>query len=244
MNAETFCEHFATFADAPDGLDKVRELVPTLAVQGKLVSQISTDPPASQLLDDIASREESVRQRKSRTSSNGEAAVSPHSAPHDIPDNWTWARFDQVATIASNLVKPSLFPDSAHVAPDNIEKATGKLLPFQTVSEDGVRSSNHRFFAGQLLYSKIRPNLAKAVVVDFDGLCSADMYPINSHIDSGYLLRFMLSNTFLGMAVRNDTRVAMPKINQEELNGILVALPPLAEQRRIVEKVDQFAGVV
>ncbi|MEJ7591029.1 MAG: restriction endonuclease subunit S [Planctomycetaceae bacterium] len=72
---------------------------------------------------------------------------------------------------------------------------------------------------------------------------AADMYPINSHIDPGYLLRFMLSKTFLGMAVRNDTRVAMPKINQEELNGILVAVPPLAEQRRIVEKVDQLLGL-
>lgn len=66
------------------------------------------------------------------------------------------------------------------------------------------------------------------------------MYPINTHIDAGYLLKSMLSKTSLGMAARNDTRVAMPKINREELNAILVAVPPLAERRQIVEKVDHL----
>ena len=145
-----------------------------------------------------------------------------------------------MATIASNLVQPRAFSDSPHVAPDTIEKGTGRLLPYQTVGEDGVRSSNHQFFAGQILYSKIRPNLAKVVIVDFDGLCSADMYPINAHIDPAYLFRFMLSQTFPGMAVLNDTRVAMPKINQVELNAILVPVPPLAEQKRIVTKVTEL----
>ena len=106
-----------------------------------------------------------------------------------------------------------------------------------------LQSGNHRFYAGQVLYSKIRPNLSKATIVDFDGLCSADMYPINSHIDPGFLLRFILSQTFLSMAIRNGTRVAMPKINQEELNRILVAVPPLAEQKRIVSKATELLSL-
>lgn len=243
MNAETFCEHFATFAETPGGVAKLRELILQLAVQGKLVPQDENAEPARELIAKIALRRSSEGTTQRRKPDRTQSDEFSHPQPYELPRNWCWAGFDQVATIASNLVPPRDFTDLPHVAPDNIEKGTGCLLPYKTVGEDAVRSANHRFFAGQILYSKIRPNLSKAVIVDFDGLCSADMYPLNSHIDAGYLLRYILSSTFLGMAVRNDTRVAMPKINQEELSRILVAVPPLAEQRRIVAKVDQLLGL-
>jgi len=140
----------------------------------------------------------------------------------------------------SHYVQDSGYKNFPHVAPDSIEKATGRLLEYRTVGEDGVRSGKHHFFPGQILYSKIRPNLSKAVVVDFEGLCSADMYPIDAYISARYLLNYILSPTFLSMATKSDTRVAMPKINQSELNSISVPVPPLPEQRRIVAKVDQF----
>jgi len=106
-----------------------------------------------------------------------------------------------------------------------------------------VRSSKHSFHAGQILYSKIRPNLNKLTVAQFEGLCSADMYPIDAYIDTEYLARYMLSRTFISMSVLSDTRVAMPKINQEKLREIAVAVPPLAEQKRIVAKVDEVMAL-
>lgn len=166
--------------------------------------------------------------------------VQDEKKPFELPERWEWARFGSIAIIATNSVRPHDHPNLPHIAPDNIQKGTGKLLDYKTVIEDDVQSINHRFFAGQLLYSKIRPNLSKATVVDFDGLCSADMYPITPLIDTQYLLRFILSKPFLSMVVGKDNRVAMPKINQTELNKVLIAVPPLAEQHRIVARVEQL----
>lgn len=242
MTPETFFENFDLLADAPNGVPQLRALILQLAVQGKLVPQDPSDEPASVLLERI--REEKAQLvAKGKLKQEKSLPIADDEEPFELPDGWEWAYFCDVATIASNLVQPLPFSDFPHIAPDNIEKQTGRLLAYRTVREDDVRSGKHHFFSGQILYSKIRPNLSKATIVDFEGLCSADMYPVNSLIDSKYLLKYILSATFLSMAVKSDTRVAMPKINQDELNKILVAVPPLGEQRRIVAKVDQLMAL-
>lgn len=150
---------------------------------------------------------------------------------HDVGmESWAKKRFDEVATIKSNLVDPATFPDFPHIAPDNIEKKTGVLLEYHTVSEDGVTSGKHRFYPGQILYSKIRPYLSKVVVVDFDGLCSADMYPIEAKGNTKCLWYYMLSEEFLEQASTAGSRSVLPKINQKELSALTVVLPTLSDE--------------
>jgi type I restriction enzyme S subunit len=240
VSLQTFFDNFALLADAPNGVQKVRELILNLAMQGKLVPQDSHDEPASVLLEKLKQVKANSNNGKKSKKKEALPSIEDNETPFTLPNGWQWGRFFDVATIASNLVQPKDYLDYPHVAPDNIEKFTGRLLPYRSVRDDKVSSANHKFFNGQIVYSKIRPNLAKAVIVDFDGLCSADMYPINSHIYSPFLLQYMLSKTFLSMAVKTDTRVAMPKINQEELNKILVPVPPLEEQKRIVAKIEEL----
>lgn len=150
-------------------------------------------------------------------------------------ESWEKSRFDEVATIKSNLVDPMDFLGFPHIAPDNIEKKTGVLLKYHTISEDGVTSGKHRFYPGQILYSKIRPYLSKVVVVDFDGLCSADMYPIEAKGNAKCLWYYMLSEEFLEQASSAGSRSVLPKINQKELSALTVFLPTLNnEQEEIV----------
>ncbi|NRG27409.1 restriction endonuclease subunit S [Bacillus circulans] len=159
--------------------------------------------------------------------------------PYSIPNNWDWKSFNEVAKICSNLVDPKLHKDFPHIAPDNIEKGTGQLLGYQTIEESKVKSPKHYFFKGQILYSKIRPYLSKVTLAKFDGLCSADMYPIETNLDTKYLYWYMLSVFFVEKASTAGSRSVLPKINQKELGNIPVPVPPIETQRRIVRIIEK-----
>lgn len=156
-----------------------------------------------------------------------------------LPLGWRWATFSDVAHIAANLVDPKDFPNLPHIAPDNIERNTGRLLAYRTVKQDGVTSANHRFYPGQLLYSKIRPYLNKCVRVEFEGLCSADMYPLDPLIEPGYLHHYILTREFVSAVTKAaGSRTVLPKTNQKQLANVPVPVAPSEQQPAIVAAID------
>ena len=158
----------------------------------------------------------------------------------EIPEGWEVSRFKNIASVKANLVSPEQYPDLPQVAPDNIEKDAGILLNYKKVKDANIISDNHLFYKGQIVYSKIRPTLNKAIIAPFDGLCSADMYPIETTQHTKYMLYFILSGIFTKQVQRivND-RVKMPKINKEEISTILAIIPPIPEQREIADYLDK-----
>lgn len=169
--------------------------------------------------------------------------------PEKIPIFWQTSRFKYWATIKSNLVEPAGYEDCPQISPESIEKNSGKIVTYNTVEESGIISGNHLFFPGQILYSKIRPNLNKVAIAPFSGLCSADMYPIETRANTKFMLYLMLSDYFVSqVSVVIKDRVKMPKINQDELGQIKILVPPMKEQKGIAEYLDarcaEIDGVV
>lgn len=158
----------------------------------------------------------------------------------DLPLDWRWVPFSEAARVASNLVRPQMIPDLPHIAPNNVEGGTGRLLQYRTIAEDKVISPKHRFRPGQIVYSKIRPYLRKAVLVDFDGACSADMYPIDAKegIEPKFLLYWLISEDFARFSSEHEGRTVLPKINQDGLNRTPFPLPPLAIQGEIFRRIE------
>ena len=156
-----------------------------------------------------------------------------------VPKHWTVTRFGKIAAVKSNLVNPKDYQSYKQISPENIEKGSGVLLDYVTVEESGVISGNHLFYKGQILYSKIRPTLNKVIIAPFDGLCSADMYPIDTDHCSRFILYLMLSAYFNEqVALVTGNRVKMPKINQNELSQIMVAIPSDTEEQQIAKYLD------
>lgn len=144
--------------------------------------------------------------------------------------------------LPTGQVDPRLEPYNSWilVAPDHIESRTGRLLHRATAKSQNAISGKYAFSAGDVLYSKIRPYLRKAVLANFDGLCSADVYPLRPRQDvhPSYLLALILSEPFSAFAESVSMRSGFPKINRNELAEYRAAVPPLTEQARIAEVLD------
>lgn len=156
-----------------------------------------------------------------------------------MADTWRVVLLGDICSIQARLVDPTLpeYQDMLHVGIERIESGTGRLLPLATAAEDGVTSGKYLFTAEDVIYSKIRPELRKAAFPRFSGLASADAYPlrVGEQCLPEFLHLLLLSPAFSEAAMAKSGRTKMPKINRGELFSIPVNLPPLPEQRRIVD---------
>lgn len=155
-----------------------------------------------------------------------------------FPSDWKKNTFQQVASIQSGLVNPTIKPysDYRHIGPENIERSTGRITNTKLASEIGLISGKFYFDSDSIVYSKVRPNLNKVCAPAFEGICSADCYSIKAKdaIDKVFLLNIMLSYTFYKRTVACSMRTGMPKINQDDLNLITLLYPQcLDEQKKI-----------
>ena len=161
----------------------------------------------------------------------------------EIPVHWEVKRFKHCVKTQSGQVDPTKQPykEMILIAPNHIVQGTGETLDFETADEQGADSGKYFAEAGSVIYSKIRPNLNKACIVDFDALCSADMYALRGYpkyFEQQYLLRQILSNCFVIPAVDASMRVAMPKVNREAMAEFPMIIPPKSEQSEIIEWLD------
>lgn len=159
-----------------------------------------------------------------------------------IPKEWKVEKLMLRVSLPNGQLDPRRDPyrNWPLIAPDHIESGTGRLLSIQTAAEQNAISGKYGFEPGDVLYSKIRPYLQKAILADRRGLCSADMYPLrpDSNMDSRYLLALILSEHFTRFATAVSMRSGFPKINRDELEYYEAAIPDHEEQKRIATVLD------
>jgi type I restriction enzyme S subunit len=158
---------------------------------------------------------------------------------------WVEKTLKEVCAITSTLVDPRKkeFLDLIHVGAGNIESKTGVFVDLQTAREEGLISGKFLFDESMVLYSKIRPYLMKVARPDFDGLCSADMYPLTplpNEITRDYLFHLLLSRGFTDYAIQGSARAGMPKVNREHLFEFGVWLPDVKIQKELAAKLDSL----
>ena len=154
------------------------------------------------------------------------------------PFGWPVKGFDEVATIDGNMTTDyEKYADYPHIGIDSIEKDTGVLSGYRTVKEDSVKSGKYVFGPQHIIYSKIRPALNKVALPNFEGLCSADAYPILPKEDvckKDFLAHVLRSDFFLNYILAFSGRSQMPKVNRQQIAGFRFPVPPIEKQAEFV----------
>ena len=151
---------------------------------------------------------------------------------------WKVIKLSKCFEIVSGQVDPKEEPYRSMplVAPNHIEQNTGRLICIETARDQNAISGKYLFQSGDVVYSKIRPNLRKAFIAEFDGLCSADMYalrPLPDRIMTRFLLSILLGEHFTSFALTRCVRTGIPKLNRQELSEYELPLPTIEDQKQI-----------
>ena len=234
--------------------DKLKKSILQYAIQGKLVPQDSNEEPAAVLFERIRDEKKAQLGKKYVESYiykgddncyyekvGSETKNITDEIPFDIPDSWTWCRLELIIDFSKNIsTSASEIPDSAWVLDlEDIEKDSGRILTKKRMIDIKSKSDKHKFFKGNVLYSKLRPYLNKVVVANENGYCTSEILVFDfTPIYNIYAQIFLMSPYFVDYAMAGAYGVKMPRIGSERGNNALMPLPPLAEQKRIVEQIN------
>jgi type I restriction enzyme S subunit len=217
---------------------ELRKSILTLAVQGKLVPQDPNDEPAMALLQQIKlDKSLLVKEGKLR----GSTTITPMEAQEgefEIPSSWTWVPFGQIMVnrdgeripVSKEERESKSKTYDYYGASGVIDKIDNYLFdkPLLLIGEDGANLINRSTPIAFIARGKYWVNNHAHVL---DGISEDFLRYIELHINAINLERYI-------------TGSAQPKMNQAKMNSIPIALPPLAEQRRIVAKVNQLMALV
>lgn len=238
MHRETFLKEFGPLASGPGGVQKLRELVLQLAVRGKLVPQFSDDGLAME----VAARALAEVPDKIKK----QLCDAPQ--PHIIPANWSWVTLGAISNYGqTEKVEPGGLDDPEFwvLELEDIEKTTSRLLARVPFRERDFRSSKNRFFKGQVLYGKLRPYLDKVLVADHEGCCTTEIVPFSvfGGIDPHFIRWCMKTPDFVAYANGSTHGMNLPRMGTKSAIAAPIPLPPVAEQKRIVAKVDELMAL-
>jgi type I restriction enzyme, S subunit len=157
--------------------------------------------------------------------------------------HWNVLEFDSFATIDTKMTKDfEKYKDYPHIGIDCIEKNTGRILDYKLVKDSELISGKYIFDKRHVIYSKIRPNLNKVALPEFNGVCSADAYPIlcnDKVVIRSYLGYVLRSEFFLSYILAFSGRTNIPKVNKEQIKGFKMPTPPIQYQNQFDDFVIQ-----
>lgn len=217
------------------------------AMQGKLSQQLASDKPVDELLDKVAIEKAELLKKKIAKKGKTYGLIKEDEIPFDIPDTWQWRRLADIVYSYGQKVPDKKF---SYIDIGSIDNKNQKLNEIETVIEAKNAPSRARKIVryGDVLYATVRPYLHNMCIIDKqfseEPIASTGFAVMTCHtgIYNKFLLYYLLSPDFDRYANSNDNSkgMAYPAINDDKLYKALVPIPPIEEQQRIVDKLNQI----
>jgi type I restriction enzyme S subunit len=228
MNAETLLNNFVVFVEAPGGIDQLRALILDLAIRGKLVEQVNTDGDARNLISEI---------EKQRSLSFG----APQEVGYPIPSNWSTGKLGEVCYLEMGQSPDS---DSYNQSARGLPFYQGKtdFGRFTPIPRFWCDKPTKRAFAGDVLLS-VRAPVGPTNFVQEESCIGRGLAAIRPlcGMSTKFVLWWLRAHESKIAAMGTGTTFIA--VSKKNLFPFSIPIPPLAEQERIVAKVDELMAL-
>ena len=248
---KTVVENLADFIDVPNGIERLKDAVLSLATAGLLTEQKKDDGSSEDLYGEIIKHNPKLKSKS--------PTVDQMDGPYKVPSNWKWVKLNSVfsivgggtprSNIASNFVEPQNDKAIHWITPADIRKLTDSMYVShgkRSISKQGFKSSSAQLLPkGSILFSSRAPigyvRIAKNDLTTNQGFKSCVPFD-NKSVDAKYVFWFLKSRVL--SISENATGTTFKEVSGKSFGDEYFALPPLAEQKRIVERVDELMKLI
>jgi type I restriction enzyme S subunit len=251
MNPQLLLAYFARISEAPDAVSRLRRFILDLSVRGRLVEQNSNDEPASEILKRINA--EKTRLAKAGIIKKLDSIALPTDPKFSFPMPSGWA----ASTLQSLCISVT---DGDHIPPPKADQGVPFLVignvRSQTLNFAGCRHVSEQYYKaldairrpqkGDILYTLVGSYGIPVMITDERQFCVQRHIGIlrpSPSINARFLSRALESKWVFDQATACATGIAQKTVPLAGLRQILIPLPPLSEQHRIVAKVDELMAL-
>ena len=242
-------DNFDMLYDTPETVGKLRQAILQLAVQGKLVPQDSKDEPASVLLEKIRKEKERLIAEKKIKKGDSLPAIKAEEYPYELPRGWEWCRLGEIQQFTNGYTFQSSEYQSTGIGivrigdiqNGSIDKSTMKFVSTRFMKE---LDSKFRIEPGDMLIAMSGATTGKVGFNNTDEtfLLNQRVGKIEPYfVDSMFVYFNLVTRIEENLSISSGS--AIPNLSTEQINSIVLGLPSLAEQQRIVAKVDQLMAL-
>ena len=230
------------------GIKKLRELILELAVRGKLVPQDANDEPASVLLEKITEEKAWLVKEGKLKKQKALAEIPDEERPFILPKGWEWVRLGNIGIGSTGKTPSTRNPDYyngeiSFIGPGQITPSGEVLKPDKFLTEEGCEYSTITE-ASDILMVCIGGSIGKSAIIDSKVAFNQQINCLSPLIVSSIFMNHsMNANCFQSTLMEKATGSATPIINRTKWEELPIPLSPLAEQHRIVSKVDELMAL-